>query len=225
MPNSKFERLLAKNSPFLTRGHDFVDIGGVKWATCNVGAEKPTDMGLYFAWGETKGYTADEVRQGKRLFNWKDYQLITFGNLSKYNEYDRKTGLDKIDDPVAINWGGRWRLPTADEFAALRNAVNTELVKDYQGSGVAGFVCTDKTDSSKVLFFPAAGYCINDSVSGVSGCGYYWSSYLYSPFHVRSAYCLYFCMYGMGSVSDYRHYGFSVRGVVDENSINSAKLR
>ena len=38
----------------------FVDLGlpsGLKWASCNVGAEKPEDFGLYFACGETEGYT------------------------------------------------------------------------------------------------------------------------------------------------------------------------
>ena len=38
--------------------YEFVDLGlSVKWASCNVGAEKPEDFGLYFAWGETEGYT------------------------------------------------------------------------------------------------------------------------------------------------------------------------
>ena len=27
---------------------------GVKWATCNVGANKPEEYGYYFAWGETR---------------------------------------------------------------------------------------------------------------------------------------------------------------------------
>lgn len=35
-------------------GHEYVDLGlSVKWATCNIGAEKPEDYGAYFAWGET----------------------------------------------------------------------------------------------------------------------------------------------------------------------------
>ena len=39
--------------------YEYVDLGlSVKWAKCNVGAEKETDAGLYFAWGETTGYTA-----------------------------------------------------------------------------------------------------------------------------------------------------------------------
>ena len=33
---------------------EFVDMGlSVKWAACNVGAEKPYEYGSYFAWGET----------------------------------------------------------------------------------------------------------------------------------------------------------------------------
>ena len=39
--------------------YEFVDLGlpsGTLWADRNVGAEKPEDFGLYFAWGETEGY-------------------------------------------------------------------------------------------------------------------------------------------------------------------------
>ena len=42
-------------------GHEYVDLGlpsGTLWASCNVGATKPEEYGLYFAWGETKGYTS-----------------------------------------------------------------------------------------------------------------------------------------------------------------------
>ena len=35
--------------------HEFVDLGlSVKWATCNVGASKPEEVGGLFAWGETE---------------------------------------------------------------------------------------------------------------------------------------------------------------------------
>ena len=39
--------------------YEFVDLGlpsGLKWAAWNVGAKKPEESGLYFAWGEDKGY-------------------------------------------------------------------------------------------------------------------------------------------------------------------------
>lgn len=30
---------------------------GTKWAACNIGAEKPTEFGDYFAWGDTSAKT------------------------------------------------------------------------------------------------------------------------------------------------------------------------
>ena len=36
-----------------TGGHDYVEIGGIKWATVNIGAESATDTGIYFQWGDT----------------------------------------------------------------------------------------------------------------------------------------------------------------------------
>jgi hypothetical protein len=41
-----------------------VPIGGVAWRTRNIGAEDVIDTGLYFAWGETQGYTASQVGSG-----------------------------------------------------------------------------------------------------------------------------------------------------------------
>ena len=72
----------------------FVDLGlpsGLKWASCNVGAEKPEDFGLYFAWGETEGYTGITSEKG---FYWGDYKYSSgqtsststiFKGLTKYN--------------------------------------------------------------------------------------------------------------------------------------------
>ena len=45
-------------------GYDYVDLelpSGTIWATCNVGATKPSEPGLYFQWGDTQGYTAAQV--------------------------------------------------------------------------------------------------------------------------------------------------------------------
>lgn len=190
-------------------GHEYVEIGGIKWATCNVGAEKVTDCGKYFAWGETEGF----INASEKRFTWEDYK---FGfDTSKYNETDGKTVLEPIDDAVASAWGNGWRMPTKDEYIALGVAVKKVWTADYQGSGVAGLVFTDKRDSSKVLFFPACGFCYDGSVSSnVGSSGYYWSSSLDSR-DVQTAYDLYFndCYVGW-RYDDYRYVGISVRGVV-----------
>lgn len=46
-------------------GHEYVDLGlpsGLKWATCNVGANKPEDYGDNYAWGETATRSSAECR-------------------------------------------------------------------------------------------------------------------------------------------------------------------
>ena len=206
-----------------TPTHDYVEIGGLKWATMNVGANSITDYGLYFQLGDTSGYTASEVGsgEGQKYFGWADYK---YGNgtsypdaadMTKYNATDGKTVLEAVDDAAVANWGGSWRMPTTAEFQALGNAVNTAWTADYQGSGVSGLVLTDKTDSSKVLFFPAAGFCRNGSVGSVGSYGYYWSSSLYAISR-QNAYHLGFYSYlAHWDYFDGRYYGYAVRPVMD----------
>lgn len=203
-------------------GHDYVEIGGLKWATMNVGATRITDTGLYFQWGDISGYTASQVGsgEGQKYFGWADYK---YGNgtsspgatgMTKYNSTDGKTVLEASDDAAVANWGGSWRMPTTEEFAALGNVVNTAWTADYQGSGVAGMICTDKTDSSKVLFFPACGLCSYGSVNNVGSFGYYWSSSLSSS-DVQNAYNLFFFDGRVSWQTNFSRYsGFPVRGVV-----------
>lgn len=205
-------------------GHDYVEIGGIKWATMNVGANSITDTGLYFQWGDTQGYTADQVGsgEGQKYFVWADYK---YGNgtsspgdtgMTKYNSTDGKTVLEASDDAARANWGGSWRIPTTEEFKALGNAVNTAWTNDYQSTGVSGLVLTDKTDSSKVLFFPAAGDCYGGRVNYVGSFGIYWSSSVISS-NVQSAYSLNFDGSHVSWQDDYyRCNGFAVRGVVGE---------
>ena len=204
------------------KGHEYVEIGGLKWATMNIGASQPSDYGLYFQWGDTQGYTAEQVGsgEGQKYFGWADYKYgdgtsspdVT--GMTKYNATDGLTTLKAVDDAAVANWGGSWRMPTTDEFQALGNAVNTAWTDDYQGSGVAGLVCTDKTDSSKTLFFPADGRCHDGSVGFVGSYGGYWSSSLYAD-NWRYAYDLLFDSYDAGwdDYSD-RYFGFAVRPVI-----------
>ena len=199
-------------------GHEYVEIGGLKWATMNIGASKPSDYGLYFAWGDTQGYTAEQVGsgEGQKYFGWEDYK---YGNgtttpdttgMTKYNETDGKTILEASDDAAVANWGGSWRMPTTAEFQALGAAVNTAWT---QVNTVYGILCTDKTDSSKTLFFPAAGFCSNGSVKDVGKNGLYWSSSLNTKFS-QYACGLSFRSIAYWNYGDGRFFGFAVRPVV-----------
>jgi uncharacterized protein (TIGR02145 family) len=200
--------------------YDWVEIGGVKWATKNVGALTVTDYGQYFQWGDTQGFTADQVSGGCKAFSWADYELgnggSTAADMTKYNSTDGKTVLEEVDDAATVNMGSGWRIPTTAEFVALGAAVNTAWTANYQGSGVAGMVCTDKTDSSKVLFFPAAGSCSNGSVFDVGSLGNYWSSSLNTGIMIYGSYLGFDNGYVDWHNLSFRFCGFSVRGVVDE---------
>ena len=202
-------------------GHEYVEIGGLKWATMNVGANSVTDTGLYFQWGDISGYTAAQCGsgEGQKYFSWADYKYSTnvqeyTADMSKYNDTDHLVTLEASDDAVQVNWGGQWRMPTRAEYVALGNAVNTAWTADYQGSGVAGLVCSVKTDSSKVLFFPACGSCFIGSVRNVGIHCNYWSSSLRSS-EFKNAYYVLFSEGGANwQYYDYRTGGYPVRGVV-----------
>ncbi len=201
----------------MDNGHEYVDLGlpsGLKWATCNVGAEKPETYGTYFAWGETT------VKSG---YDWSTYKWGTaFDQLTKYcskSDYgkdgftDTKTTLDLADDAARANWGGQWRMPTKADFEELLNNTNSEWVDNYNGTGVAGrrFTATNGNH----IFLPAAGSRGGTSLDDAGSYGYYWSSSLDSGYP-GLAYGLDFDSGGVFVNSGYyldRYYGHTVRPV------------
>ena len=203
--------------------YEFVDLGlpsGLKWATTNVGASKPEEFGLYFAWGETQGYV--DAFSGKGFY-WGDYKFTTAatratdaefrGGLTKYNTksasgtVDNLITLELVDD-AAYQSDNTCRMPTKDDFRELSG--NT-TIKWETLNGVNGIRFTSNTNGNSI-FVPAAGKCSDGSVNGVGYCGYYWSSSLYetSPY---GGWCL-----GFDSIVKYMGYdnrsnGRSVRAV------------
>ena len=201
-------------------GHEYVDLGlpsGTKWATMNVGANSPTDYGLYFAWGETQGYTASQVPSDKE-FSWSDYELTedSGSTMSKYNATDGLIVLDLEDDAARANWGGDWHIPTKEQCDELFNTtyVTNAWVTDYNGSGINGRLFTSVINGN-TMFLPAAGRCGGGEVSSVGDSGYVWASALDSEY-VKNAWYFYFDSGEAGVNSYYRFYGRSVRGVVGQ---------
>ena len=209
----------------ITNKHDYVEIAGTKWATMNIGAESVTDEGLYFSWGDTSGYTTEQVGSiysGKKPFNWADYKYGDGTNspgeqgMDKYNSTDGKTVLDVSDDAATANWDGGWRMPTLAEWETLTDAVNTAWTSDYQGSGVSGLVCTDKTDNTRVLFFPVTRTAFNESIHN-STTATYWTSTLATS--LTSARLIYAGSGGTStSVASNRYVGRTIRPVKNYDS-------
>lgn len=184
---------------------------GILWAMQNVGASKPLDYGLYFAWGETQGYTSGQVGTGngqkKFALDWGDYKWGVKPNFSKYTTTGATLELE--DDAAHVHMGGNWHIPTPTQIRELlNNTTSTWTTQD----GVNGRLFTSNKDSSKSIFFSAAG-CAWDGSFHFSSNGDVLSSML-STGSVGDMQYLTFSS-GFVYLNDYNRYsGRSVRGVI-----------
>ena len=216
---SLLRKLLVQNGEKgYSSGHTYVDLGlpsGTKWGVMNIGAENETDYGLYFAWGETKGYTG--ITEEKK-FIWDDYKYGTESNLTKYNTTDGLTTLEPSDDAATVNWGGKWRMPTIEQFNELLDPSNctNEWVEDYDGSGVNGRLFTS-VRNSKTLFFPAAGLCSDGGKSGIGNYVYIFSRTLNNYANIPSSAFSFMSAYRISPrrSAHTRCFGITVRGVLE----------
>lgn len=187
----------------------FIDLGlpsGTLWATANVGANKPSDYGLYFQWADVKGYTAEQVGKDKQ-FSCDDYKFGDYPNFTKYANAGEALNLE--DDAANVHMGGDWHIPTPEQVKELINNTTSNWITQ---DGVNGRLFTSK--NGKSIFMPAAGYAWNGSLYGVGYEADVWSSML-STSYVDCGQYLYFDSGNVGLYGDYYRYnGFSVRGVL-----------
>ena len=102
-------------------GHAYVDLGlssGLKWATCNLGANSCEERGVAYRWGSI-------TENGEYYSEMEDIS----GNI----QYDAATS----------NWGASWRMPSESEFKELIDECECSLVfengiKGYKFAGVNG---------------------------------------------------------------------------------------
>lgn len=197
-------------------GHDYVDLGlpsGTLWATSNVGAEKATDYGNYFSWGETSP---------KAAYDWQSYNL---GNGSdsktKVNKYcvnerkgnvDNKTVLEANDDAATVNWGGKWRTPTLDELNELKNGCDWEWVNNF--NGVAGRLGKSKTNGN-TIFLPFSGNKTGDKHFAIGTDAYYWAANLYTD-NSTEAYGARVLTGNFNCLNFARKQGFAIRAVASK---------
>jgi len=151
---------------------DYVDLGlpsGIKWATKNLGASKPSDYGDYYAWGETE----PKPNAG---YSWATYKWGTKDNLTKYNDTDGKTTLDPADDAATAKLGSSWRIPTSAEIAELLNPDNCTWTWTTQDD-VNGYEVKSKKNGNSI-FLPAAGARMGSELIEAGNFSGYWSGSL-----------------------------------------------
>ena len=172
--------------------YDYVDLGlpsGLKWATCNIGANSPEEYGNYYAWGEV--VPKDTYTEANSLTYDKQMDDIS-GNV----QYDAAT----------FNWSGDWRMPTDAEMRELiYNCTWTWTTQN----GVNGYIVKSKTNGNSI-FVPAAGYRLGASVTNAGGNGCYWSS---TSITNNGASYLSFYISGSSLFNSSRIFGHAVRPV------------
>ena len=105
-----------------------VDLGlpsGIKWASCNVGATSPEEIGIYYAWGEIeeKDYFSKD--------NYKYFEYIT-NEVGFTEEHWINIGTDISGteyDVAHMKWGGKWRMPTMNDIYELLSNCTYSWVK------------------------------------------------------------------------------------------------
>ena len=193
------------NSGGFVNGHEYVDLGlpsGIKWATCNVGANSLEDYGNYYAWGETTikstYYESSSTTYG-----------LNYSQLETQDYIDGGGNLTAQYDAARANWGGAWRMPTKSEMQELINKCNwtwTTL------NGKNGYKVTGPNGNS--IFLPAAGYRYGSSHGNAGNYGYYWSS-MPNKSYAHFANYLEFGSDKHFMLNHNRYYGQSVRPVLE----------
>ena len=227
-----------------SNGFDYVDLclpSGTLWATYNVGASRPSDYGLYFQWGDIKGYTKEQIgiEKDQKVFSWIDYKHSIIdardqigiekkqnafswtdfkysidncdSSFSKYNKEGET--LDLEDDSVHVNMGGNWHMPTPEQIQELIDNTTSEWMEN---DGVKGRLFISKKNASNSIFIPASGLAADGYVYSDKNAGCIWSSTLNN--NITSGKCsgktLYFRRTEPLQDKCFRYYGLPVRGVI-----------
>ena len=214
VPKDRFIAWLEKQGEqkdIVNNQSDYVDLGlpsGTLWAKCNLGAEKETDFGYFYQWGNINGYKGvDEHR-----FDRDNYKYGSWMNFTKYNENDTKLILDNEDDPVFVATNGEQKMPTKEQLQELIAYTNHEWTTI---DGVKGMRFVNKNDGTKYIFIPGAGHCFDGSHGGVGSWGYVWSASR-NESYASSAWVMYFEEEEVEMYYSSRCYGRSVRGVLNK---------
>ena len=187
---------------------EFVDLGlTVKWATCNIGASSPRDVGDYFAWGEY---------WSKADYSWANYDHSANANtdMKKYNGTDNLQAVDADEDVVHVWYGGNWRMPTLSELNDLKTKCTWEEIKE--DDVLVCYKIVSKINNN-YIYLPVSGYKNGTELKDEHR-AHYWTGTRNDnayPHKARALSEVHFTTYHDG---DDRYLGMPVRGVYDDSA-------
>lgn len=141
-----------------------VDLGlpsGTKWASWNYGASNEYSNGGYYGWGDPSGN-------------------LTFADKSSdYYRFDHAQSIAGTEyDLITEKYGKNWSLPTLAQYEELFDSryTDVQLINNYNGSGMNGWVITSKKKTNNKIFLPNAGYVNVSGLKNFNAVTYYWTS-------------------------------------------------
>lgn len=146
--------------PISMLNSEWVDLGLTSktlWASKNIGATLASDAGSYFAWGDVTGTT---IQNSAAAFGPSSYSGASKSTESTYGTtyYWQCCATQSAYSSYNIatyQLGSAWTMPTPEQVKELLDETTNEKTT-Y--NGVTGYKFTSKTDSSKWIFIPSAGY-------------------------------------------------------------------
>ena len=146
-----------------------VDLGlTAVWAGYNIGAQKPSESGSYYAWGETDvkaEYLEDNYLHAGNLL---PAQMLTTSN-------DIAT--------VALGYG--WMTPSAEDWQELADNCTITLAS-YDGT--VGYVATSNVPGfeGRSIFFPCSGYKAASNTNNIGSQALYWANQIVENAETRA---------------------------------------
>ena len=146
------------------KGRMYVDLGlpsGTMWATMNVG-EGGLYLEPYYAWGALSEYNS--------------YSKLRYQHRTAKEKLVENTDLNLNYDIARQYWGGRWRIPTLDNFRELVD--NCVMTWCALGNRRRAILVTGPNGNKIIL--PVVGYYKDDEIRDDRFQAYYWTSTLYA---------------------------------------------
>ncbi|MBR5935432.1 MAG: fimbrillin family protein [Bacteroidaceae bacterium] len=160
-----------------TNPENTADLGlpsGKYWATSNLTvnglAEKETDFGDYYGWGELEPYYSSlKVNgEGDVTVTWKEgyeegYSQSVYNLNTERGSYTSSSDkLAPTDDAAYVKLGGNWRMPSLAELKELGQYCT---LSSATLNGVKGVAFTSKINGNSI-FLPSNGYMNGKTIKG-----------------------------------------------------------
>ena len=151
---------------------EFVDLGlSVKWASYNIGATKPEEIGGYYAWGEIE--TKEDYSAETYKFYDEDLEEVNMPGTYNSSTFGYYIGGDPELDVVTATYGEGYRMPTQAEAQELVDNCEIEWVEEN------GQRCAKVTGpNGNFILLPAGSYMQGTSLRAgtfLERC-YYWTA-------------------------------------------------